>query len=176
MINLNEIALKSFSEFVKLEDFTEKYESYNEDKNTNQKTIQNNIGKFFIDGTSPYFAYVYILKMVNPNKIDYSEKWQSETDALKTPSVKKYADWYRQGFLPFPIQTSKNKKGVDISANRRRLLAARVAKKKIPAFVEIGRYKDIVLAAKNNGAFDRYVKSGSITKNKVTRILNSINK
>ena len=74
VINLNEIALKSFSEFVKLEDFTEKYESYNEDKNTNQKTIQNNIGKFFIDGTSPYFAYVYILKMVNPNKIDYSEK------------------------------------------------------------------------------------------------------
>jgi len=175
VINLNEIALKSFSEFIKLEDFTKKYETYNEDKNMNQKAIQNKIGKFFIDGTSPYFAYVYILKMVDPNKIDYSEKWQNEAEVLKTPSVKKYVDWYKKGFLPFPIQTSKNKKNVDVSSNRRRLLAAKASKKAIPAFIEIGRYKDIVLAAKNNGSFDRYINLGYITKNKVTRILNSIN-
>lgn len=175
IVNLNELAIKSFQEFTKLEEFTKKYETYGEVKNKNQKIVQNNIGRFFIEGSSPYFAYIYVLKMVDPNKIDYSEKWQNEIDTLKTPSVKKYVDWYKNGFLPFPIQTSKNKKGIDVSANRRRLLAARVAKKKIPAFIEIGKYKDIVLAAKSNGSIDRYIKLGVITKNKATRILNSIN-
>lgn len=171
----NKLSIKSFSEYPRLEDFVKKHETYNENRNNSQAKIQKKLGTVFIEGSNAYFATLYVLKMVNPNKIDYSEKWQKESEVIELESVKKYIEWYKQGFLPFPIQTSKNKKGEDVSANRRRLLAARVAKKRIPAFIEIGRYKDIVAESKRNGYIDKSLASGRITKNKLTRILKSVN-
>ena len=94
IVNLNELAIKSFQEFTKLEEFTKKYETYGEVKNENQKVVQNNIGRFFIEGSSPYFAYIYVLKMVDPNKIRPFKKINAAPQQLIVQLDQKVARYF----------------------------------------------------------------------------------
>ena len=105
------------------------------------------IGDIMYDGMDDNddTGYVYELRMVDPNEIDYNEKHTSEKDVIEMESTQKYIQWLKQGIQPMPIQVIRNvDSGKLLSVNRRRLLAAREAGVKIPAFVEVGKYKDLV--------------------------------
>lgn len=95
------------------------------------------------------FSYVYVVRFIDPFSIDYTEKNLSEESVLALPTTQRYIEWFRQGILPMPIsvvfQQVHNK---FMSTNRRRLIAARAAGvKKIPALVEIGRWRDLKMLA-----------------------------
>lgn len=91
------------------------------------------------------FSFVYCMRYIDPNSIDYIEKHTGEEEVLNMDSTQQYIAWYKQGIEPMPITViflqGQNK---FVSTNRRRLLAARAAGiKKIPAFVEVGRWRDL---------------------------------
>lgn len=93
--------------------------------------------------------YVYEMKYVNPNEVDYTEKHTSEKDVLNYDTTKKYIEWFKNGIEPMPITVVFNQTTNKFKAtNRRRLLAARVAGvKEIPAWVEIGKHQDLIKKA-----------------------------
>jgi phospholipid N-methyltransferase len=104
-------------------------------------------GDLFIEfGNDPY---VFELKFINPNSIDYSEKWQDENAILLRDDIQQYIKWFKEGKIPLPITVVFNKQDKKfVSVNRRRLLAARAAKvKTIPAWVEIGKHSDLIKQA-----------------------------
>lgn len=91
------------------------------------------------------FSFVYCMKYIDPNSIDYTEKHTSEEVVLNMDSTQRYIEWFKQGIEPMPItvvfQQVQNK---FVSTDRRRLLAARASGvKKIPALVEVGRWRDL---------------------------------
>jgi hypothetical protein len=107
-------------------------------------------GTYMVDSDDDYYSYVSVLMMLDPNKIDYTEKWESEEIVLQMPSTQQYIQWYKEGHMPPPItvvfNTTQEKY---LSTNRRRLLAAREAgMKQIPVWVEIGKYNEVVEASK----------------------------
>jgi hypothetical protein len=91
-------------------------------------------------------SFLYVLRMVDPDSIDYTEKWENEETVLNREDTQRYIEWYRAGHLPMPVtvvfqQVTKRFS----STNRRRVLAARAAGvKAIPAWVEIGKAGDIL--------------------------------
>ena len=90
-------------------------------------------------------GFVYVLKYINPFDVELGETWQSEDEVLNMPSTKQYINWLEKGYEPSPITVIYNKKNNKfISLNRRRLLSARQVNSKIPAFIEIGKYEDLL--------------------------------
>jgi hypothetical protein len=103
-------------------------------------------GTFMYEGYGPDDdGFVYRLVMIDPDKIDYAEKWESVEGVLAMPSTKNYIQWYKEGHLPLPISVIYNQPSKTyMSTNRRRLLAARAAGiKRIPAWVELGKYSSL---------------------------------
>lgn len=92
----------------------------------------------------PDNPYVYGLQMIDPRGVDYSEKHQSEEGVLGMETTQKYIEWSKEGKMPQPITVVFNQPDQKFtSTNRRRLLAAREAGVKIPAWIELGRIKDL---------------------------------
>jgi hypothetical protein len=119
-------------------------------------------GRLMIDDPDLYYAYVFELRMLDPTKLDYSEKWQSEESVLNLPTTQKYIEWFKQGYLPEPLTAVYNStQNKYLSMNRRRLIAARAAGvKEIPVWVELGKYKEI-----NNNSDVQMRRGGLIRRN-----------
>lgn len=138
---------------IKLKDFVLDDDVSSQDKpNKTDKPVQNTfkIGQYMKE---KYSDYIYQLQYVDPNKVDYTEKHTSEKEIIGMDSTQKYIQWFKQGYEPMPItvvihQDSKKMNSI----NRRRILAARAAGvTKIPAWVEVGKRKDIIKQAVEKG-------------------------
>ena len=97
--------------------------------------------------------YVFQMQYINPHEIDYSEKYDSEATVINYPTTQQYINWYKDGIEPEPISVVYNQPTQTLtSLNRRRLVAARAAGvEKIPAWIELGKHKEIIEKAIGEG-------------------------
>lgn len=108
-------------------------------------------GDLMIDtyGEDPY---VYELQHIDPHSVDVGLEGMTKEEAIKMPTTQKYIEWAKQGIEPPPITILSNvTTGKQTATNRRRVIAAREAGVKMPAFVEIGRRKEMIRAALAKG-------------------------
>ena len=105
-------------------------------------------GDWVIDsyGDNPY---VYQLQYVDPKGLEFNEEGETRERIVNMPSTQKYIEWAKQGIEPNPITiVLKDKDSRRFSTNRRRVVAAQEAGMKlIPAWVEMGRHRDIIESA-----------------------------
>lgn len=97
--------------------------------------------------------YVYQMQYLDPQKIEFGLEGETRQRVIDMPSTQKYIEWSKQGIEPSPITVVlQGDKKTPYSTNRRRVIAAQESgAKKIPAFVEIGRHKDMIQQAVSDG-------------------------
>ncbi len=109
-------------------------------------------GDLVIDGYGDN-PYVYRMQYVDPKTVEFGLEGETRQRVVNMPSTQKYIEWSKAGLEPFPISiVLQGDAKKPYSTNRRRVIAAQEAGvERIPAFVEIGRHKDIIKQALSEG-------------------------
>ncbi len=99
---------------------------------------------------------IFKMQYVDPNRVDFNLEGISRKDVVNTESTQKYIKWMKEGKEPPPVIIVKKSTGIRskvlFSLNRRRILAAQESGiKMIPAFIEIGKHRDIIKKALSEG-------------------------
>jgi hypothetical protein len=108
-------------------------------------------GDLMIDtfGEDPY---IYELQHIDPRGVDFNLEGMTREQVINMPTTQKYIEWAKQGIEPPPITVVNNVVSGNFKAsNRRRMIAAQEAGTKVPAFVEIGRRKEMIKKALADG-------------------------